>query len=344
MKRFLNRVKNVVKSPYIAFVGAGLVLIILRLLAGVIPVTFTGALVTTSYYYIAALGFALLLGYGGLASLGTGAFVGIGAFGLHYIYKYLQMPILLAIVGVIVISIVVSLVFGLVSLRISGMYLAIITLGLSQIVVEIIKLIPEYASGVSGGFRSGENPRPLQIFGYGLQSNSALIFIAIIMIICMVIVYNLIKSPTGRALLSIKNSETAAQTMGINLLKYRLLAFTISGIFGTLAGVLSILYTSSADLKQMDLSFALNILAAVVIGGTKSIWGILLGTFVIYGLNLTVFQPLGLGNYTLLIYGVLIILIVMFYPGGLIQVFYDIKKLIKKLIKKRRARIYGEDI
>jgi branched-chain amino acid transport system permease protein len=254
----------------------------------------------------------------------------------------MSMPLLLAIAGVILISIAVSLTFGLISLRISGMYLAIITLGLSQIVVEIIKMIPEYASGTTGGFLTGEHRRPLQIFGYGLDSNSALIFIGIFMIICMILVYNLIKSPTGRALLSVKNSETAAQTMGINLLKYRLLAFTISGIFGTISGVLSILYLRSADLRQMDLSFALNILAAVIIGGTKSIWGILLGTFVVYGLDLTVFQPLHLGNYSIIIYGVLIILVVMFYPGGLMQLFKDIVRLIKKLIRKRRVRIYGE--
>ena len=147
----------------------------------------------------------------------------------------------------------------------------------------------------------------------------------------MIAIYNLINSPTGRALLSIKNSETAAQTMGIKLLKYRLFSFVISGIYGTLAGVLSMLYLRNANVNTVGLTFALNILAAVIIGGTKSIWGIILGTFVIFGLDLAVFQRFNLGTYSIILNGVLIIVVVMFYPGGLIQLFGDIKKLFKKI-------------
>jgi len=166
---------------------------------------------------------------------------------------------------------------------------------------------------------------------------------AVFVVIAMSIVHNLITSPTGRALLSIKNSETAAQTMGINLLKYRLLAFVISGVFGSLAGVLSMMYMRNASISQIGLTFALNILAAVIIGGTKSIWGILLGTFVIFGLDLAVFQRFQLGNLSVIINGVLIILVVMFYPGGLIQLFGDLKKSFKKLRTKVREKIYGTE-
>jgi branched-chain amino acid transport system permease protein len=340
---YLEHVKPFIKKPHFGFIVAGILLIIVRFLVGVIPPDLYGAVVTTTYYYIAGLGFALLLGYGGLASLGTGAFVGIGAFGLHYLYRFVELPLMLTIILVIVVSIVISIIFGFVSLRISGMYLAIVTMGLSQIVIEIIKNIPNYASGTTGGFLSGGPRRPLAFLGMELSADSAVIFMAVFAVIGMMVVYNLIASPTGRALLSIKNSETAAQTMGINLLKYRLLAFVISGIYGTLAGVLAIMFNRNAGVGQIGLSFALNILAAVVIGGTKSIWGILLGTFVIFGLDLAVFQRFQLGNYSIIINGVLIILVVMFYPGGLIQLFGDIKKGIKKLRLKVRERVYGTD-
>ncbi|QWB95351.1 branched-chain amino acid ABC transporter permease [Mycoplasmatota bacterium] len=338
---FREKIKPFVKNPKFSFVIVGLILVVLRFLADFIPPGLFGAVVTTSYYYLAGLGFALLLGYGGLASLGTGAFVGIGAFSLHYIYRYMEMNLIIAIIGAIIISIVVSLIFGFVSLRIAGMYLAIITMGLSQIVVEVIKNIPEYASGTSGGFLSGGIRRPLEIFGMAFKSNSTLFFIAFFLIIGMSLVYNLIHSPTGRALLSIKNSETAAQTMGIKLIKYRLFAFTISGMFGTVAGILSMMYVRNASVNQVGLTFALNVLAAVVIGGTKSIWGILLGTFVIFGMNLAVLQPLNLGNYSVIINGILIIVVVMYYPGGLIQLFGDLKKLIIKVKNSIKERIYG---
>ncbi len=344
MKRLLTKkMIPFIKKPHFAFIIVGLVMVAINLLSSTIPPDLFGAIVSTSYYYLAGLGFALLLGYGGLASLGTGAFVGIGAFGLHYIYRYMSMPLIVAIVGALIISILVSIIFGFVSLRIAGLYLAIVTMGLSQIVIEIIKNITHYASGTTGGFLTGENARALQIFGIELSANATLIFIAIFITLGMSVVYNLITSQTGRALLSIKNSETAAQTMGINLLKYRLFAFIISGVFGTLAGILSIMFVRNASVNTIGLSFALNILAAVVIGGTKSLWGILLGTFVIFGLNLAVLQPLNLGNYSIIINGFLIIIVVMFYPGGLIQLFGDLKRLVINIKFKIKEHIYGSE-
>lgn len=344
MKMFYREhLKPFIKKPHFGFILVGVALLITRLLSDVLPPDLYGAIIITSYYYIAGLGFALLLGYGGLASLGTGAFVGIGAFSLHYIYRYMELPLLIAIAAGIVLSIIISIAFGFVSLRISGMYLAIVTMGLSQIVIEIIKNIPNYASGTTGGFLSGGTPRPLEFLGMELSQNASVVFMAVFVVIAMSVVHNLIASPTGRALLAIKNSETAAQTMGINLLKYRLLAFVISGVLGSIAGVLSLMYIRNASVSQIGLAFALNILAAVIIGGTKSIWGILLGTFVIFGLNLAVFQRFQLGNLSIIINGILIILVVMFYPGGLIQLFVDIKKFFKKLKLKIREKIYGPE-
>ncbi len=340
---YREKLKPFFKNPKFAFVVVGILFVILRFLSGVFPPDLFGAIVTTSYYYLAGLGFALLLGYGGLASLGTGAFVGIGAFTLHYLYRYMETPLVLAIVGAVVLSIIVALIFGFVSLRIAGLYLAIVTMGLSQIVVEVIKNIGVYASGTTGGFLSGGPVRPLMFLGMKFNSDSTLFFIAFFLILGMSVVHNLINSPTGRALLSIKNSETAAQTMGINLIKYRLFAFVISGLYGTVAGILAMMYVRNASTQQIGLTFALNILAAVVIGGTKSIWGIFLGTFVIFGLNMAVLQPLNLGNYSVIINGLLIIIVVMFYPGGLIQLFGDLKKLFIKARLSIKEYVYGKD-
>ncbi|MDD3067564.1 MAG: branched-chain amino acid ABC transporter permease [Acholeplasmataceae bacterium] len=340
---YLEKIKPFMKKPHFGFLIVGVLLVILRLLVNVLPPDIYGAIVTTAYYYLAGLGFALLLGYGGLASLGTGAFVGIGAFTLHFVFRYLAMPLTLAIIAGIILAILVSIAFGFVSLRISGMYLAIVTMGLSQIVIEVIRNIPQYASGTTGGFLSGPMARPLEFLGMRLNSNSAVLFTAVFVVIGMMIVHNLIHSSTGRALLSIKNSDTAAQTMGINLLKYRLFAFVISGVYGTLAGILSMLFVRNGNVSQIGITFALNILAAVVIGGTKSVWGIMLGTFVIFGLDLAVFQRFNLGNYSLIINGALIILVVMFYPGGLIQLFGDVKRFMIKQISKVKAHIYGTE-
>ncbi len=341
---FNLKVKSFYKNfkPYLSFFIFFIFLILLRKLEGRIPIDLFDSIVYTSIFAIAGLGFALLLGYGGLASLGTGAFVGIGIFGLHYLYKYVSFPLLLAIAVVILLSIVVSIIFGFVSLRISGLYLAIVTLGLSQIVIEVIKNISYYSSGSTPGFLIRPR-RPLAIFGHQITSGDTIIFIAVFLLMAMIIVKNLMSSPTGRALLSIKNSPTAAQTVGINVIKYRLLAFVVSGIYGTIAGILSIMYQKTGNVNTIEISFALNILAAVIMGGTRSIWGIFLGTFIIFGIDLAILNRLGLGTYSILISGVLIVLIVMFYPGGIFQIFGDIKKGIKKIINKVRVRLYGNE-
>jgi branched-chain amino acid transport system permease protein len=340
------------KSSNFAFLGAGILIFLFALLENVLPSTFYTAIASTSFYFIAGLGFCLLLGYSGLVSLGTGAFIAVGVFGFHYLYKFVGQTVLVSILVVLLLAIIVSIVFGFVSLRISGMYLAIITMGLSDIFIQIIKNIPSYASGSTMGFKTGNfgDPRvPLKIFGILLDKNFIttgqfpVMLSAIVFVIGTIVVSNLIRSATGRAMLSIKNSETAAQTMGVNILKYRLFAFVMAGIFGTFAGIASVIFNSGGSIHTAGLAFSLNILASAVIGGTKSIWGILVGTFVIFGLDLAIFSPLGLESVSLFINGVLIILVTMFYPGGLTQLFFDIKKLIKKLQKKRRDYLYGTE-
>ncbi|MDR0832362.1 MAG: branched-chain amino acid ABC transporter permease [Bacillales bacterium] len=350
MNKLLKNVKDFMKKPYLAFIVVGLLLTYARVLnsQGVINVTLFGAIYKTAYYFVAGLGFALLLGYGGLASLGTAGFIAVGSFGFHYLYTQSGMFLSMAIVVVMVLAIVVGIVFGFVSLRISGMYLAIITMGLSQILIEVIKNIPVYMSGSTGGF--GRNG--IALFGdlaNKLDRNDAMYIVAIIVTLAMFLIYNLMNSPTGRALLAMKNSETAAQTMGINLVNYRLLAFVLSGILGSLAGVLKILNTRGDSVSEMTLALSLNILASVVVGGMGSIWGIMLGTFVIFGLDLAVFKQIPalsdgiLSSLPLIINGVLIIIVVMFYPGGLIRLFTDVRIWIKKIVYKRREKKYGKD-
>jgi len=343
MQKIYNKILTILKKPQIGFLAAGVVLLIVWWYGPALPKNIYETTIVTSFYAIAGIGFALLMGYAGLSSLGTGAFFGIGAFGFHYLYKYLNQSILVAVFVVIILSIIVSLIFGIISLRIAGMYLAIITMGLSRLIIEIVRTFKPYADGSTGGFLTGENKRELAFLGMKLQTDDTLIFIAIFLVIGMIIVYNLINSSTGRALLAIKNSKTAAQTMGIKVINYRLLAFVISGIYGTVAGVCSILYTRNGDVGNMDLTFALNILAAVIVGGSRSIWGILLGSFVIFGMNLSILPMLKLESFSIVLNGVLIILIMMFYPNGLINIFTDLKGKILKLRKKIKVARYGEE-
>lgn len=356
MKRRINKIINNIKSfENLPFYLLGILIIISALSSAIIPSNYNDAIFYVTINGIAGLGFALLLGYGGLSSLGTGAFFAVGSFGLHYMYKFLNLPILIALIIVIVISILIAILFGLTSLRISGMYLAIVTLALSELVFELIKKIPHvfrdkdtsqltlntvYSTGKSGGFLTGFNPKPLAMFGFEIKENLTIIIAAVFLVISIIVVKNLIKSQTGRALLTIKHNENAAQTMGINVIKYRLFAFVISGIMATIAGFLKIIFKSSVDMSfEFGLAFSLNILAGVIVGGMNSVWGIMLGIAIIFGLDLTVFA--NAGDIGIFINGILIIIVMMFYPAGLIQLFTDIKIWITKLRNKLRKHKYG---
>ena len=171
------------------------------------------------------------------------------------------------------------------------------------------------------------------------------------MFFIMALTLNIMKSPTGRALLAMRNSESAAQAMGVSIFRYRLLAFIVSTVYALLGGVFYMSYISFSIPTTWTIAFSLNILAAVIVGGSQSIYGIILGTFMIFGLNLAVFQQIQffIDNpaISVVFNGVLIIVVIMFYPGGLIRLvntlYYKAKAGIEKWKKRRREYKYGTD-
>lgn len=348
---FKNRLR---KQPVISYVIFAVVLLWLNQLAanGVIKSTFVSAISSTLIYCIMAVGFCLLLGYSALASLGTAGFFCLGANITYLSLVEWDFSIGMTFVIAIALAIVVGIIVGYISLRIEGIYLAIVTLGIAQIVVEIFKAVNgdsiklkrehltwfniEYVKG------SGIDPR--------LSTDDIYFLMVAILLVLMIITHNLMNSPTGRAMLAMKNSTSAAQAFGVSLLKYRLLSFIISIIYAVVAGVMFMLSEKfvSHSSTQFALGTSLNILAIVIIGGTKSIWGAIFGTFLIYGIesmfliNIPFFRDNP--DFIDLLSGVLVILVVMFYPGGVSQLMLEIKLKIAKVRTKIREAKYGKDL
>ena len=344
---FKSKIKNIASHPYFGYLLAGFIFLVLLLLyeAGIVKISTFRAAGQTIIYFIIALGFTLLLGYSGLASLGTAGFIGLGTYAVGSSLALLNVPVIVAFAIAVVVAVVIGGVVGFISLRIEGMYLAIITLGLSEILNEVFKNATKITNGVNGLQIS----RP-KLLGFITANNNVVFAILIIMmVVAMIITANIINSPTGRAMLSMKNSTSAAQAMGISLLKYRLLAFVLATIYAVLGGGLYMLFYRFSIPTTWNLALSLNILAAVVVGGAKSIWGVFLGTFLIFGFDLAILRKIPLfikfPNATLLINGALIIIIVMFYPGGLIELirnlYYKIKLKKDKATLKARRKRYG---
>jgi branched-chain amino acid transport system permease protein len=345
---FQRELKKITSHPYFGFIVAGALMLLLLLIymSGAMGISTIRAIGLTIIYFIIALGFTLLLGYSGLASLGTAGFIGLGAYSVGFFISSLKFPPLIAFVVSVAIAILIGSAVGFISLRIEGMYLAIITLGLSEILHEVFKNADIITGGV-GGFRM---KRPNFLFFLPITLELSFVLAALVMVAAMIVTANIIKSPTGRAMLSMKNSTSAAQAMGISLLRYRLLAFVLSTVYAVIGGGLYMLYWRSTIPSTWSLALSLNILAAVIVGGAKSIWGVFLGTFLIFGFDLAVLQKIKFfsdnPNASLIFSGLLIIIIVMFYPQGLIQFFrnsyYKIKRWISKLITMKRRKRYGD--
>ena len=341
-----ERAKKFFKNPVIQFVLLGVAFVLLQVLRliGLVPNKYIVVASNVMIYTIVSTGFALLLGYAGLASLGSSCFVGLGAYCAFYCLTQWGLPYIISILMALAISLLIGLSIGFISLRVQGLFLGIITMGLSEIIRIVLKNINSDTVFIRSRF--------LKLFGVA-ASNYMYFAIAVMMVIVLILIYNLMHSPTGRNMLAMKNSTSAAQAFGVNLLKYRVLAFILACMLASLTGIgyasigNSVTAANPSD-PAVSLTLSLNVLAAVIIGGYKSLWGTFIGTAFVFGL-----QPLfyavvpnfanKLSPYISLIIGALMIVIMMFYPGGFYQMFYSAKFRIKGWKQKRRIYLYGAE-
>lgn len=323
--------KKLLENRYSKYILLGIVLGALPFLQdmGLIKSSTITTFGTILFYAIVAIGLNVLLGYSGLISLGTAGFMGLGAYLSAYLTQDLKLPFLLSLIISILVPLIIGLVIGLVSLRISGMYLAIATLAVS----EIFKKIFIEFDNITGGF-SGKKAAYPEIFGFNFNRDTSFLLIVVILILVMILTDNFIHSSTGRALLTMRASEAAAQAMGINLLKYKLTAFAIATVYASLAGVLYVHFIRFSYPATWNLLLSLQILAVIVIGGLRTITGPIVGSIIVFGVPELILKQLPvIGSIDGLAYvftGVLIIIVILFYPHGLVYIGKDIKNYINK--------------
>lgn len=331
-----NRVQAFFRHPLSQIILFVIILAVIQLLsmAGIVSNSLVFAIGNTLIYAIIAIGFCLLLGYSGLASLGTAGFIGLGAYSAFYVVQEMGMPYIAALVVTLAVSIGIGVVVGFISLRIEGIYLAILTLGLAEIIRNLLMALKSTIQ------IEIENVR---LFGLLMDTRGGYFLILLTFAVLFWLTANLINSPAGRAMLAMKNSTSAAQAMGISLMKYRLLAFVISTVFAAIGGLLYMMYVrtmTTATSTLLTLTTSLNILGAVIIGGAKSLWGTTFGVFIIYGIQSMFLSriPFFIENpaFMTMVTGVLIILVVMFFPGGFAQIIHQAKQRLGK--KKRKTR------
>ncbi|MCR5388036.1 MAG: branched-chain amino acid ABC transporter permease [Lachnospiraceae bacterium] len=288
-----------------------------------------GLLVPLCIYSIAAVGLNLCVGYLGELSLGHAGFMCIGAFSSAFFTHYFMgssMPPMLRFILAFIVGVVIAGVFGFLIgipvLRLRGDYLAIVTLAFGEIVKNVINVL--YVGRDSNGIHIGitseralglEKDGKMLINGakgiMGTQRQSTFLIGIIVLLICLFVTYNLVNSRSGRAIMAIRDNRIAAESVGINITKYKLLGFAISAAMSGAAGVL---YGHNlATLQALPANFGYNmsimILVFVVLGGIGSIRG-----SVIAAVILTILPEAlrGLNDYRMLMYAILLIAMMLF--------------------------------
>lgn len=328
------------KNPIVSYIGFGglLMLVPVLILAGVLRNSTLTLVASVIFYSIAALGLNVLLGWSGLVSLGTAGFMGLAAYISAYLTHDLKLPFELALVAAVIIPTLIGILVGFISLRIEGLYLAIATLAVSEILRKTFEVFDFFTGGYSG--------KPISfptILGFITQTpaNRTLFpilmytILVIFLVAVMILIHNLMKGQFGRALNAMRGSEAAAQAMGINLLKYRLMAFGLATALASLSGVLYVHFIKYTHPGSWTLALSLNLVAAIIIGGARNIYGTILGVFVVFAMPDLILKQIPyfgtIPNFAFIVNGILIIIVIMYYPYGLIQITKDFKKIWLKL-------------
>jgi branched-chain amino acid transport system permease protein len=271
-------------------------------------------------YAIAGLGLMLLAGFTGLFSLGHAAFLGVGAY-TQAVLTGAGVPFPIALLGAAVLSAAVGFIVGLPALRVKGIYLGMATLSFGFIVEEVLARW----ESVTGG-NAGKQLKAPTMFGWTLDTGVDFYFLCLVVTVMVtLLILNLLRAPTGRAFVAIRDSEISAQSMGIHLAYYKTLSFAISA---ALAGVAGALYAHKLQFispDQFNILQSIDLLLMIVIGGLGSVHGAFLGALFL----ITMPQIIALAKDYLppvigqapglqgLVYGVVLVAFVLFEPMGL---------------------------
>lgn len=249
-------------------------LIILLIVPQVFDAYFTNLLIQIGYYGIAALGLNILVGFTGQISLGHAAFFGFGAFASAWISNNFGIPVILAIPLAGLMTTAVGMVVGIPAARIKGLYLAIATLAAQFILEDFFNRADWFSGGSAGSLAP-----PLTLFGFSFDTDKSYFYIVLAFVAVMYLAgTNMLRSRDGRAFVAVRDHYLSAEIMGINLTKYRILAFGVSSFYAGVGGALFGHYLGFVSAEGITILLSIQFLAMIIIGGLGSVMGTLMGT------------------------------------------------------------------
>lgn len=294
---------------------------------------------------VVGLGLMLLTGFTGQVSLGHAAFLGIGAY-THAVLLKLGIPMVATIPAATVAAALVGAVIGFPALRLTGIYLAIATLAFAFIIEQVLIRW----ESVTGGFAGFPVPHP-EFLGLGIADDRPFYYLTFAaLVLALWVARNLLRSPTGRAFIAIRDSEIAAQSMGVNLAAYKTLAFAISAGFCGFAGALFAHRIGYLAPDAFGILLSIQLLLMVVVGGLGSLHGAIFGAIFVGALPQMIailrdYLPDRVAHQPGLepgLFGLILVFFILFEPLGLygrwlkIKLYFALFPLYKKATFKRQ--------
>lgn len=284
-------------------------------------------------YIIAASGLDVLYGYSGQISLGTAAFFGIGAYGSLLIHNYLHLPIIISMLLASVISCGIAMLFAYPVSKLRFAFLSLSTISLNHVVYQLVTRSP---GGITGNFNGTFTDR-MRIFGLDLSSYSAFYYFGLVCVVIFVALkIMLVHSRVGRALQAIKQNVHAAGGMGINVRRYKMYAFGVYGFYAAFAGAMYVHLVGYISPETVAQQQSVIFMIMLLFGGVCSDWGPVVGAT-----GIMIIQELlsYAEQYQLLVYGVLLLVFILFLPGGVVG---EGKKLIAHIRRKKEVAVNAE--
>lgn len=278
-----------------------------------------------------ATGVNIMFGYGGMIAFGNAIFLGFGSYAFILLLSRTGIPYVPAILLTLVMTVVFSFLIALLVLRVQALTLGMLFMGLNLLVYNLGNYVPLLGRGVGISYAS----RP----SFALDDQSFLIFTLVIVAVCFVLMYKILHSPFNQIIKGIRENEMRLTFVGINTKQVKRLMIVVSGTFCGISGILYSMLNSGAYVTYLDTDISIQGLAMCLLGGMFTFWGPSIGAAVITFINVYIG---GMTIYHRFILGIILILVIYFFPGGVLGYGNEDEgnagKFIKKLIPSGREK------
>lgn len=279
---------------------------------------------------ISAIGLTLLFGFTGLASLGQAAFFGLGAYSCALFVERLAWPPLAAVGVAVLFPAAVGWVIGRPLLRLSGTYLTMASLAFGVVMYLVFSQASSLTGGLDPGFMLN---KPFSLGSMRFDSTKEMFWVcSVAVLVTLYLAINLINSRFGRGLRALKSSEAAAEGVGIPTVDFKTAIFAVAAGMAGLSGAMYAFFMRSFNATAFGFPLSIELLIIVIVGSLRSVWGALFGAAIITVLPTALEH---FNDYKLFIYGVVMVLIMLFLPDGL---FHGVVEGANRLMGKKATR------